>query len=78
MVGGKKIKTDYGTFRFNLGPGEDNQYHEIVCAGMDSVTAGLENMICQRYVKNIEIMLNLRKRMPFYPQAWEVLKFNYY
>ena len=56
MVGGKKIKTDYGTFRFNLGPGEDNQYHEIVCAGMDSVTAGFGKYdlseICQEYRDN--------------------------
>ena len=56
VVGGKKIKTDYGTFRFNLGPGEDNQYHEIVCAGMDSVTAGFGKYdlseICQEYRDN--------------------------
>ena len=58
VVGGKKIKTDYGTFRFNLGPGEDNKYHEIVCAGMDSVTAGFGKYdlseICKEYRENAE------------------------
>ena len=58
VVGGKKIKTDYGTFRFNLGPGEDDKYHEIVCAGMDSVTAGFGKYdlseICKEYRENAE------------------------
>mgnify|MGYP007004153242 CR=1 FL=1 len=38
-MGGKRIKTDYGSFRFNLGPGEADEYHEIICSGMNSVTA---------------------------------------
>ena len=32
--------TEYGGFRFNLGPGEDGKHHEITDMGMESVTAG--------------------------------------
>ena len=41
IIGGGSIRTEYGSFRFNLGPGEDGKYHEITAIGMDSVTAGL-------------------------------------
>ena len=40
IVGGDKIYSDHGTFRFNLGPGDNDEYHEIVCIGMNNVTAG--------------------------------------
>ena len=40
VVGGDKIYSDHGTFRFNLGSGDDDEYHEIVCIGMKDVTAG--------------------------------------
>ena len=56
VVGGKKIKTDYGTFRFNLGPGENEEYHEIECAGMNSVTAEFARYdlseICEEFRRN--------------------------
>ena len=40
VVGGKKVKSKHGTYRFNLGPGERGEFHEIVCVGMDDVTSG--------------------------------------
>ena len=40
VIGGGSIKTEYGSFRFNLGPGEDGKYHEITAVGMDNVTSG--------------------------------------
>ena len=33
--------TEYGNFRFNLGPREDKMYHEITAVGMRNVTVGL-------------------------------------
>ena len=58
VVGGKKIKMDYGTFRFNLGPGGDEEYHEIICAGMNSVTTEFEKYdlseICEEFRENAE------------------------
>ena len=38
VVGGGSLKTEYGSYRFNLGPGAGGEYHEISCVGMDSVT----------------------------------------
>ena len=40
VIGGGSIKTEYGSFRFNLGPREDGKYHEITAVGMDNVTSG--------------------------------------
>ena len=40
VIGGGSIKTEYGSFRFNLGPGEDSKYHEITAVGMENVTSG--------------------------------------
>ena len=40
VIGGGSIMTEYGSFRFNLGPGEDKNYHKITAVGMRNVTAG--------------------------------------
>ena len=37
VVGGGNLKTEYGSYRFNLGPGSIGEYHEILCVGKDSV-----------------------------------------
>ena len=56
VVGGDRVKTSFGSYRFNLGPGEGDVYHEIICAGMDSVTSGFMKYdiqeICEEYQKN--------------------------
>ena len=53
VVGGNKVRSNHGTFRFNLGPGDKGEYHEVVCIGMDDVTAGFGSYdlseICQEY-----------------------------
>ena len=53
VVGGSEIKTERGTYRFNLGPGEDKVYHEIVAIGMSSVTTEFTKYdlseICKEY-----------------------------
>ena len=36
VVGGDKLKLEYGNYRFNLGPGAGGEYHELSCLGMDS------------------------------------------
>ena len=33
--GGGSIMTEYSSFHFNLGPGEDGKYHEITIVGME-------------------------------------------
>ena len=39
VVGGGNLKTEYGSYRFNLGPGADGEYHVNSNVGMDSVTS---------------------------------------
>ena len=39
VVGGGSVKIEYGSYRFNLGPGAGGEYHEISCVGMNSVTS---------------------------------------
>ena len=41
VIGGGSVVTEYGNFRFNLGPGEDRIYHEITAVGMRNVTTSL-------------------------------------
>ena len=43
--------TEYGSFRFNLGPGEAGKYHEITAIGMDSVTAGFGKYDLKEIIK---------------------------
>ena len=40
MVGGNKVRSNHGTFRYNLGPGDRGKFHEVVCVGMDNVMEG--------------------------------------
>ena len=58
VVGGSKVRSNHGTFRFNLGPGEKGEYHEVVCVGMDDVTGGFGTYdlteICQEYLDQAE------------------------
>ena len=39
VIGGGTLKAELGSFRFNLGSGQDGVYHEIRAVGMDSVTS---------------------------------------
>lgn len=47
------MRSNHGTFRFNLGPGDKGEYHEVVCVGMDNVTEGFVTCylseICQEF-----------------------------
>ena len=40
VVGVNRVKLNHGTFRFNLGPGDNGEFHEVVCSGISDVTAG--------------------------------------
>ena len=40
VVGGDRVSSNHGTFRFNLGLGDNEEFHEIVCIGMSDVTTG--------------------------------------
>ena len=40
VIGGGSVMAEYGNFRFNLGPGEDNIYHEITAVWMRNILAG--------------------------------------
>ena len=38
VVGGSQIRTEYGIYRFNLGPTVKEEYLEINCIGIDFIT----------------------------------------
>ena len=54
VVGGGSVKSKYGSYWFNLGPGAGGEYHEISCVGMDSVTSKFNKYdsshICSEYI----------------------------
>ena len=54
VVGGGNLKTEYGSYRFNLGPGVGGENHEISCVAMDSVTSKFNKYdlsdICSEFI----------------------------
>ena len=53
IIGGGSVKTEYGSFRFNMDPGEDGKYHESTGITMDDETAGFrkykQEEICEEF-----------------------------
>jgi len=39
VVGGDRVRTQYGSYRVNLGPDCNGEYHELSCIGMNSITS---------------------------------------
>ena len=69
VVGGGTVKTSYGSYRFNMGPTEGNQYHEITTVGMDSVTMEFRKYyleeICEEYRKSCNEGDNIEQLPPY-------------
>ena len=38
LIAGGQVESVFGKFRFNLGPGEDENYHKITAVGMKDIT----------------------------------------
>ena len=38
LIAGGHVESEFGKFRFHLGPGEDEKYHEITAVGIKDVT----------------------------------------
>ena len=53
VMGGNRVRSNHGIFRFNLGPGDKGEFYEVVCVGMDDVTEGFGvydlSEICKEY-----------------------------
>ena len=73
VVGGGSVKTEYGSYWFNIEPRAGGEYHEISCVGMDSVTSKFNKYdlseICSEYVSQAD---------PSLPKYVGVLKYTYY
>ena len=67
-VEGKKIKAQHGTYRFNLGPREKGEFHEIVCVGMDDVTAGFGTYDLSEICEEFKINANRDKVREILPK----------
>ena len=54
VVDGGSVKSKFGSYRFNLGPGAGGEYHEISCVSMDSVTSKFNkydlSYICSKFI----------------------------
>ena len=37
-ISGGQVESEYGVFRFNLGPGDKEKYHEVMAVGMNEIT----------------------------------------
>ena len=38
VVGGGSVCSEYGSYKFGLGPDEDNKFHELRCIGIEDIT----------------------------------------
>ena len=38
LISGGQVESEYGVFRFNLGPGDKEKYHEVTAVGMNEIT----------------------------------------
>ena len=38
VVGGNQIKTEYGTYKFSLGPNDSGEFYDLSCLGMSNVS----------------------------------------
>ena len=57
VVGGNSVRSNHGTFRLNLGPGDKGEFNEVMCAGMDDVTGGFGmydlSELCKEYREQV-------------------------
>ena len=74
VIGGGSVVKEHGNFRFNLGPGEDQIYHEITAVGMRNVTTDLENMSWKKSYKNSDLLQTLLRRVISYQRLWVELR----
>ena len=78
VVGGENLKTEYGSYQFNLGPGAGGEYHEISCVGMDSVTSKFNKYNLSIFVLNLLLYPIQTNLFHHYPNMWGVLKYIYF
>ena len=75
VVGGGSVKTEYGSYWFNLGPRAEGEYHEISCAGIKTVTSKFNKYdlsdICSEYVS----LSDPNNSVPPLPKYVGVLKY---
>ena len=75
VVGVGNLKTEYGSYQFNLGPGAGGEYHEISCVGMDSVTSKFNKYDLSNICTEFVFYPTLTNLFHHYPSMWGVPKY---
>ena len=64
LIAGGQVESKFGKFRFNLGPGDDDKYHEITAVGMNKLTTEFQKYdleeINLEYLKYMHVMARRR------------------
>ena len=68
VVGGNRVKSNHGTFRFNLGPRDNGEFHEVVCVGMSDVTAGFGSYDLSEILEEYRDQAGLEERNIILPE----------
>ena len=68
VVGRGNLKTEYGSYRFNLGTGVGGEYHEISCLGMDSVTSKFNKYDLSEIWAEFKSLSDLNQSVPPLPK----------
>ena len=77
VVGGGRIKTSYGSYRFNLGPTLEGDYHEIVCMGMNSVTTKFKKYDLTKIIKEYRLTSSEQEKDEILPPTVGGGRFSY-
>jgi len=59
------VRSNHGTFRFILGPGDRGEYHKVVCVSTDNVTERF-GTYDQKYAKSIRIKQQKEKGIKYF------------
>ena len=68
VVGVGNLKTDYGSYQFNLVPGVGGEYHEISCLGMDFVTSKFNKYDLSEICAEFKSLSNPNQSVPLLPK----------
>ena len=66
VVGGKVMSTEFGTYRFDLGPDSDSAYHQIHAQGIPEITVPLPKHEIRSIAAEVEASVGDQGRLPEY------------
>ena len=77
LIAGGQVESEFETFRFNLGPGDDDKYHVITAVGMNEVTTGFHKYDLEEINREYLKYAGDGEKENFCQKLYEALRFTY-